>query len=122
MVSIEENIESLSRALLGEAKSDAAQAFVDAHLLENISLSDIAGAIGLSPFHFTRAFKLATGTTPYRYVLEARIERAKLLIRHDDAKMAEVARATGFNSQSQFSRTFADITGVSPREYKKQSS
>lgn len=106
---------SLSPAQLARTKD-----YIDNHLLEDVSLSNMAAAAELSPFHFARAFKLATGVSPYRYVLEARVERAKTIIRTSPTKMSEVAASSGFSSQSQFSRTFADITGVSPREFKKQ--
>lgn len=104
---------ALSRTQLGSARD-----YVEAHLFEDVSLSDIAAAAGLSTHHFVRAFKQSEGVTPYRYLLERRIERAKQLIDQDAIPIASVGQMVGFKSASHFSRTFAEIAGVSPRAYR----
>lgn len=94
--------------------------YVNANLVEDISLADLADAIGLSVFHFSRLFKKATGTTPYKYVIEARVERAKELMRDKSTALSVVAQLSGFSSASQFSRSFAEIVGVTPTEYRQR--
>ncbi|MGE0741466.1 MAG: helix-turn-helix domain-containing protein [Hyphomonadaceae bacterium] len=93
---------------------------IEARLASQISLQDMAAAAGLSAFHFSRAFKRAIGVSPYRYLLERRIERAKEMIREGRPTM-EVIAATGFSGPSQFSRTFSSIAGETPRAFRKRS-
>lgn len=104
----------LTEAQLGEVRD-----FVDAQLADDISVADLAALTGLSLFHFTRKFKTTVGVAPYRYVLEARVERAKALIGSSALPLATIAEVTGFSSPSHFSRTFADVVGVSPGAFRR---
>lgn len=105
---------------LSDAQLKAATDFIDAHITEDVSLVQIAAAAGLSVFHFGRAFKTTMGLTPYRYVIEKRIERAKELIARGSLPLSLVAAETGFKSSSHFSRTFTEIVGVTPRSFRLQ--
>lgn len=106
---------------LSQKQLAAAIDYIDAHLAEDISLQDIANAADLSTFHFSRAFKQSTGMTPYRHLMQARIEHAKLLMRAPSPiPVAQIAVQAGFKSASHFSRTFAEIAGLSPREFRRQ--
>ena len=91
------------------------------HILGNLdrelSLSGLAELADLSPQHLCRSFKKAAGVTPYRYVLDARIHRAKEILTAGRFPIADVALAVGFSSQSHFSDTFRRVTGVSPRQF-----
>lgn len=112
--STRKTLRGLSQDQIGRAKD-----FIETHLFEDVALDEIAGAAGLSIHHFVRAFKLSEGVPPYRYLLLRRIERAKELIETAGAPIASVGEMVGFKSASHFSRTFAEIVGVSPREYLK---
>jgi AraC family transcriptional regulator len=80
----------------------------------------MAAVAHLSAYNFARQFKRATGRPPHRYVLARRIERAQQLLQPDgDLSLAEVAADTGFSDQSQFSRQFKRITGITPRQFRK---
>ncbi|WFP61943.1 AraC family transcriptional regulator [Mesorhizobium sp. WSM4904] len=92
--------------------------FIEARLGENLSLDDLAGEACLSPFHFSRLFQQATGSSPHRYLTERRIESAKRMIRDNRASMVEIALDTGFGSQANFSRIFRKTTGLCPTEYR----
>ncbi|MBL8542865.1 MAG: helix-turn-helix transcriptional regulator [Hyphomonadaceae bacterium] len=105
---------------LSAAQQTAAEDFIEAHFREDVGLAEIAAAAGLSPFHFTRGFKRATGTTPYRYVLERRVRYAKELMRDSDLSLGEIAITAGFKNASHFSRVFAELTGAPPRVYRQQ--
>lgn len=105
---------------LSAAQQTAAEDFIEAHFREDVGLAEIASAAGLSPFHFTRGFKRATGTTPYRYVLERRVRHAKELMRDGDLSLGEIAIAAGFKNASHFSRVFAELTGSPPRVFRQQ--
>jgi AraC family transcriptional regulator len=93
--------------------------FIEEHLGENIGLFDLAALIGYSPDHFARLFKQTFGKTPYQYVLQQRIERAKSLLRDRSRSIADVALQCGFASQAHFQTAFKARTGVTPGTYRK---
>jgi AraC family transcriptional regulator len=92
-------------------------AYIHVHLFDNLSLADLARIACVSRFHFARMFRLRTGFSPMKYVQSQRIERAKHLLRHDDANISTIAAALGFFDQSHFSRVFRKVTGISPGRY-----
>lgn len=73
----------------------------------------------MSPYYFCRSFKQSTGITPHRYVLQRRMELAKRLLEQSSGYLAEIARQVGFADQSQFTRVFHRIVGMTPSEYRK---
>lgn len=76
----------------------------------------LAQVSGVSKAHFARAFKLAFGVPPHRYLLSRRTERAKALLRDTDKPVTEIAYATGWTSLGTFGRVFRDITGENPSD------
>jgi AraC family transcriptional regulator len=82
-------------------------------------LHEIAKACGLSVSHFSRAFRRSTGLAPHAWLLQARVESAKALLRKQDASLSTVARACGFADQSHFSRVFTCRVGLSPGAWRK---
>jgi transcriptional regulator GlxA family with amidase domain len=72
----------------------------------------------VSEAHFARSFKEAFGVPPHRYLLTRRIERATALLRDTDLSITDIALQTGWNSMGTFGRTFRDITGESPGEFR----
>ena len=95
---------------------DGALAHLRANYTQEIGLDDLAGAAGLSKFHFLRLFAARLGTTPHRYQLLLRVNYAKQLLR-SGVELAEVALRTGFFDQSHFTRCFHEIVGVTPGRY-----
>jgi AraC family transcriptional regulator len=89
--------------------------FVEAHLDDDLSLGDLAGLLGMDVFRFSRAFKAATGSSPHRYVVLARVARAKSLLRGGKLSISEIALRAGFATPSHFSATFRRLTGTTPR-------
>jgi AraC family transcriptional regulator len=80
----------------------------------------MAAVAHLSPYHFARQFKAATGLPPHQYVLARRIERAQQLLRDgDDLSLSEVAAGAGFSDQSHFSRHFKRVVGTTPRQFRR---
>ena len=73
----------------------------------------------LSPYHFARQFKTATGLPPHRYVIMRRVERARQLLQAaTDLSLAEVALRAGFSDQSVFCLHFKRLVGVTPRQFR----
>jgi len=95
-------------------------AHVDDHLGGGLSLRSLAAIAHLSPDHFLRAFKLAVGQTPHRYVLERRLVRAQELLARSERAVAEVARDTGFRGASHFSAAFRRQYGLTPSAWRAQ--
>jgi AraC family transcriptional regulator len=92
------------------------------YIMQNLegspTLGQMAAIAHLSPYHFARQFKAATGLPPYQYVIARRVERAQHLLRgRDELGLAEVALCAGFSDQSKFSFHFKRLVGVTPRQF-----
>ena len=92
--------------------------FIEAHLAEDLTIGRLAGEACLSPFHFARAFKAATGTAPHRYLTGRRMARAESLLADGALSIAEVTAQCGFASQPYFTRWFNRFAGMTPGEYR----
>jgi len=95
--------------------------YVCEHLGSDISLSELASQAGLSPHYFSLLFKRAFGVSPYRYVLSARIHRAKRLLGERKMAISEIALELGFADQSHFSKVFKTFVGSAPGQYRSLS-
>ncbi len=93
--------------------------YIDARLAEDIKLADLAELLGMSPFHFGRMFKQSTGISPHQYVIQQRVERAKQLLKQTDQAIIDIAMDCGFNSHSHLSKQFRQVTGLTPREFRR---
>lgn len=91
-------------------------------LLESVGNFEFAMPKHASQFHFARAFKAATGETPHKYLIQRRMERAKVLLTVTQLAIAEVAYRVGFSNQSHFTTHFRKATGVTPKDYRLQCS
>ena len=92
--------------------------YVEAHLAGDLRLEQLAGEVGMSPFHFAHAFRASTSVTPHQYVLQQRVERSKSLLRVAHLSLAEVAAEAGFSSATNFVRSFRERVGVTPGEWR----
>src|SRR6202035_2635216 len=96
--------------------------YIEEHLDGCPTLAQLAAVVRLNPYHFARQFKAATGLPPYQYVIARRVERAKQLLHAGtDLSLAEVALRAGFSDQSQFSRHFKRLVGVTPGQFRTPS-
>jgi AraC-like DNA-binding protein len=84
-----------------------------------IHLADMAEECGLSVSHFTRAFKVSFGLSPYRWLLERRIDRAKALLLANTLPIVDIALRAGFSDQASFSRAFRKVVGESPARWQR---
>ncbi|WP_302885419.1 helix-turn-helix domain-containing protein [Kovacikia minuta] len=81
-------------------------------------MTDLSSLLGMSEFYFSRQFKQATGISPYQYLLQQRIERAKQLLKRSNHSIADIALTCGFNSHSHLSKQFRQLTGTTPKAYR----
>jgi len=101
------------RVLLGKAH-------LDATIEASFDLGEAARIACLSPHHFHRTFRSALGRTPFGYVSERRIARAKRLLLEKDWDVVEISTALGYRSLPSFTRLFKKETGHSPGAYRTQ--
>jgi AraC family transcriptional regulator len=104
---------------LPQGRLRAVVEYVEDQLGAGPSLKHMAAVARLSPYHFARQFKSATGLPPYQYVIARRVERAKQLLQGGDAfALAQVAARVGFGDQSQFSHHFKRLVGLTPGQFR----
>lgn len=108
-----------SRGLAGK-RLERVRDYVEAHLDDDLSLTVLADIACLSPYHFSRSFKQATGVGPQRYVVQRRLECAKRLLRRTHQPLAWVAQEAGFADQSHLTSLFRRETGVTPGRYRAE--
>ena len=94
--------------------------YIDAHLDQEIKLADLAQLPDMSQFHFSRLFKQSLGLSPYQYLLQQRVERAKQLLKNTDRLIIDIALDCGFNSHSHLSKQFKQLTGMTPKAYRSR--
>ncbi|MCQ2457525.1 MAG: AraC family transcriptional regulator [Clostridia bacterium] len=94
------------------------QKFVSEHLSEEITIEDMSRIFGYHPNYFIRLFRSETGRTPYRYIMQMRMQHA---VRQLNKGMPndEVCHACGFTDSSTFTRAFRKYFGVTPQKYRK---
>ena len=103
---------------LAKSKLDCAIEYINENLEKDLTLSEIAASVGMSPYHFARAFKQTTGLPPHQYLVKRRIEKAKSLLAKTDLAIAEIAYRVGFASQSHLTTLFRKHTATTPKAYR----
>jgi AraC family transcriptional regulator len=107
------------RGGLGPGRLRKIRELVKGKIDEDLSLDEMARAVGLSAGHFSEVFRNTTGETPHQYILRSRIERAKeMLCSSGKSRVLDVAIACGFKNQQHFARVFRQLCGASPTEYR----
>jgi AraC family transcriptional regulator len=96
--------------------------YIKSHLHENLQLAKIAEVTGFSTAYFCTLFRQSMGVTPHQYVLQQRIECAKLLLQQSQLEIADIAIQCGFANQSHFTRHFRQIVGATPKIYQRHTS
>jgi AraC-like DNA-binding protein/ligand-binding sensor protein len=95
-----------------------ARQIIDAGFREELSLGVVARQVNMSAGYFSELFKKVTGLNFVDYVARLRVEKAKNLLQSPKFRISEVAFEVGFQSLSQFNRTFRRIVGTTPRAYR----
>jgi AraC family transcriptional regulator len=110
--------EKLTKPALGAGKLLQVRDYIEAHVSSALNLDDLASVAHISPFHFARLFKTATGETPHDFVTRIRMERAKALLKSTDWTASKIASAVGFSSKSHFTAAFQSFSGVTPIRFR----
>jgi transcriptional regulator GlxA family with amidase domain len=97
-----------------------AQARMEGNLTQTFSLDELATGLGISPRHFKRRFKRATGDSPLAYLQRLRIEAAKQKLETTRERIEEITSQVGYEDSNSFRRLFRKFTGLSPREYRER--
>lgn len=96
----------------------SARAYIHEHWAQDIQLDQLASVAYLSKSYFIRAFRHRMGMSPYAYLIQVRLNRAKALLRNGAAPI-DVAQQTGFYDQSHFTHYFKRFMGVPPGQYQQ---
>ena len=103
---------------LPESKVRRVTAFIDSNLRRELRLEELAAVTHMSPYHFARLFKRATGLSPHRFVVQRRIDAATALLTESTSSIGSIAHAVGFRTASHFATTVRRITGMTPSAYR----
>ncbi|MGM9630046.1 helix-turn-helix domain-containing protein [Butyricicoccus sp.] len=95
--------------------------YIREHVGETIPLQELADMAHLSTFHYSHEFKRQTGFSPSEYIINTRLEKAKMLLLQTTMPVSDIAYAVGYESGSSLSNLFLKKVGCPPREYRKNS-
>jgi len=109
-----------SSSMLPRYKLQRVTDYINDTLRDDLTLGTISATLSMSPFHFAHAFRQTTGLAPHRYVIQRRVERARLLLRETDLSITEIAHLVGYSNQSNFSVVFHRLTGHTPRRFRSE--
>ena len=104
---------------LSPKKLDLVLQYIEANLDRKITLSKLASIAGVGKFYFCRLFKNSLGFTPYQYVLQQRVAKAKKLLTYSNIPICDVALDCGFSSQSHLAKHFRSMVKASPMNYRR---
>lgn len=94
--------------------------YINEHYAEDLSIPGIAEAMYVSHMYLSKVFRSIMGTSVINYLIALRIDKAKLQLEETDLPVYEIAQAVGFNDIKHFSKTFKNIVGASPTEYRRR--
>jgi AraC family transcriptional regulator len=103
---------------IAPARLRRAEEFMLSRLDDELALADIAGAAGMSLFHFAKAFKQATGQAPHQYVTAQRLLRARTLLHDTRVPIGQIAKSVGL-SHGQFTAVFRQHLGMTPSKFRE---
>ena len=92
--------------------------FIQAHLNDDLRLAAIASACNISVNHLCAVFKQSTGQSVHQFVIQQRLERAKVLLKSSKKSLVGIAQETGFSNQAHFTNSFRKACGITPSQYR----
>ncbi|NJL41623.1 MAG: helix-turn-helix transcriptional regulator [Leptolyngbyaceae cyanobacterium RM2_2_4] len=90
--------------------------YIHTHIDRDLSLAELASVINISPTYFASSFKKIMGIPPHQYVIQQRVEQAKVMLKRTDLAIADIALQVGFSSQSHLTQQFKRLTGMTPKQ------
>ncbi|MEL6259864.1 MAG: AraC family transcriptional regulator [Cyanobacteria bacterium J06626_6] len=115
LLSLEHAASSLPRSQLARVID-----YMQANLARDVSIADLASLACMSTSHFSRSFKKSVGISPYRYLMQQRVEQAKQLLEQRSIPISIIALECGFANQTHLTKVFRQIIGVTPKAYQKR--
>jgi AraC family transcriptional regulator len=94
--------------------------YIEDRLAGGISCDELAGMVGLSSHHFSRAFRVSFNESPHAYLIKARVRRSCALMLASAGSLGQIAADCGFNDQAHFNRVFRKHCGASPGDWRRQ--
>jgi AraC family transcriptional regulator len=99
---------------------EQAKQYLCENLASDISLYELARHCLVSPFHFNRLFKKATGYTPHQYLSNIRLKHGEMLLKNGTAPVSDISLQCGFSSVEYFATAFRQRYGVSPTWFRRK--
>lgn len=115
---VSSNSTSEEAGVLDVLKLKQIKDYIEDNLASELAIANLAALVPMSQFHFARAFKNLVGEPPHRYILQRRIERAKVLLKVTRFSSAEIAYQVGFSNPSHFTAQFRKLSGVTPKQFR----
>jgi len=110
---------SIERNVLPRWRLQRVASYVQGHVGNPISLADMAAAAGMSAMHFAGQFRAATGLRPHHYLLQCRIQQAKVLLMDTTRSLIDIAISVGFRTQAHFTTVFKNLEHATPMQWRR---
>lgn len=94
--------------------------FMKVNYHKNITLDDLVELVHINKFYLIRIFKQEVGMSPIDYLIHVRIDEAQKMLRNTNIAIADIAHLVGFQSPSHFSKTFRELSNLTPSQYRRQ--
>ncbi|AZP04452.1 AraC family transcriptional regulator [Jeotgalibaca ciconiae] len=94
--------------------------FMKVNYHKNITLDDLVELVHINKFYLIRIFKQEVGMSPIDYLIHIRIDEAQKMLRNTNIAIADIAHLVGFQSPSHFSKTFRELSNITPSQYRRQ--
>lgn len=102
-----------------ETPAHTAARFIESHLSEPLSLQRLASLVNLSPSHLIRLFQQEFHHSPHEYIILARMNHAKYLLKTTSKPVKAIALEVGYRTESSFTNAFTEKVGISPRRFRE---
>jgi AraC family transcriptional regulator len=95
--------------------------YIQENLDKDLTLTELASVVYMSPYHFARLFKCSTGLPPHQFVIRQRIFRARSCLGRQELSISQISRMVGFRTPSHFTTVFRRTLGLTPGAYRTAS-
>ncbi len=120
-IALSKNIKSEPKGIYSYGRFSKVVQYLKSHLDREISLTEMAQIMNMNSSYFCRAFQQEIGLSPYQFILQLRIEKAKeLLKKSPEVSISDIAFSCGFSSQNILNKHFRKFVGITPTQYRKQ--